>query len=117
MPLPTQLFLGAIAVISLILSIYNLGDRFIVDEGGISYENRLIKRRWGGRRRLEWSEVVHAKEYRGKTLFLFLEEGKKRFVIDSIDDYEGLKAIILSNVKDFHHWRGVKVMRGKWPTG
>ena len=103
-PLLTQLVLGFFALSSFILSIYNFGDRFVLDETGIAYTNVLIGRKRGVKKHVKWSDIESVKEYRGKTLFLFLREGGKKMVLDSIERYPELREIVRASTDDFSVW-------------
>ncbi len=99
---------GVVTALLLLLSagasLLNLGDRYVLDEGGIAYSNPILSR-LGMRleRRVPWTEVVSVRAHRGwshgsresapSALFLQLATGG-RFVIDSVDEMEEISRLV-----------------------
>ncbi len=95
---------GVLLLLSAGASLLNLGDRYVLDEGGISYSNPILSR-LGLRleRRVPWPDVVSVRAHRGwshgfresapSALFLQLVTGG-RFVIDSVDEMEEVRRLV-----------------------
>jgi hypothetical protein len=98
------LVIGFLLILSAAASLLNLGDRYRIDERGISYDNPVLSR-LGLRldRGVSWGEVVSVRAHRGLThgsresapsaLFLELSSGRP-FVIDSVEGFEEVRRLI-----------------------
>ena len=90
-------FLGAFLVAAVLASIANFGDRWTVDDAGITYRNVLLQRtplaRLAPERHAAWQDVHSAQEAEGKTWFLQVE-GQKRWILDHLDAHEHLRLVL-----------------------
>ena len=101
---PAGMVAGLLLLLSAGASLLNLGDRYVLDEGGIAYSNPILSR-LGLRleRRVPWPDVVSVRAHRGwshgfresapSALFLQLATGG-RFVIDSVDEMAEIGRLI-----------------------
>lgn len=79
---------------ALVASVANFGDRFDVDDEGITHVNTLTERiGWPRARRVAWGDIRHATDQDGDTLFLEVE-GERRWVLDQLDGHEHLRLIL-----------------------
>src|SRR6185369_13320129 len=84
-PLPTWLVLGTLLLVSGLASVANLGDRWTLDDEGLSYENALTGLvGMPRRRRVAWASILSAVELEGRTWLLSVDGGKK-LVLDHLD--------------------------------
>jgi len=103
------LLLTTLALLSLAATLLNLGDRYGIDERGILYENPLLARLGLTlNRSVPFSDIVSVRPFRGLRFgvreehpsALFLEvAGGRRFVIDSVEEFDELHRLIASRVK------------------
>ena len=106
----TGLFLACFIGVSLFASLLNLGDRYLIDESGIRYDNPLLQR-VGLRfdRQVVWPEIVSihahralrfgAKEDMPSALFLEVRDSQ-RFVIDSVEAFDEIHRLVLERCSD-----------------
>jgi len=87
-PWLTWLILGTLIVVSGLASVANLGDRWVLDEAGVSHENALTGRVGLSRgRRVAWASILSAVELEGRTWILSVD-GEKRLVLDHLDGHD-----------------------------
>jgi len=99
------LVVTALALAALAGSISAWGDRFVLDDDGVTWENALLVwlaggRKGGGRdglgrRRLAWRDVARVQAHRpprgmGGALFLVPYRGR-RMALDAIEDFEEIR--------------------------
>jgi hypothetical protein len=93
-PAWTWLALGLFAAASLAATVANFGDRWSVDERGLTYRNALTALVGLPRERhVGWDAVVRASEYEGRTWFLTVENGR-RWVIDQLAEHDRLRLVL-----------------------
>jgi hypothetical protein len=89
-PAWTWAALSGVGLIAGLASVANFGDRWTLDDGGITYRNVLTARLGLPReRRLAWEDVLRASEYEGRTWFLSVEGGR-RWVLDHLAEHDRL---------------------------
>jgi hypothetical protein len=103
------LLLTTLALLSLAATLLNLGDRYGIDDRGIRYENPLLARLGLTlNRSVPFSDIVSVRPFRGLRFgmreehpsALFLEvAGGRRFVIDSVEEFDELHRLIASRVR------------------
>lgn len=94
-PLPSLLVVGTLLLLSAVYLVSAFGDRFVLEEEAVRYENRWLARVGLPRARsLRFDAIGTLREHRGKTLFLRDRDGR-RFVIDAVADYVELRDGIL----------------------
>ena len=90
-------FLWAFMLAAVLASVANFGDRWVVDDEGITYRNVLLQRtplaRLAPARHAAWRDVHSAQEQDGKTWFLEVE-GQKRWILDHLDAHEHLRLVL-----------------------
>lgn len=87
-PIWTWLLLGGFFLVSALATIHNFGDRWHLDDEGLSYRNTITARIGFPRERhVPWSKVMRAANYEDQTWFLTIE-GEKRWVLDHLADHE-----------------------------
>jgi hypothetical protein len=88
------LIVSTLGLAALVASLANFGDRFDVDDQGITHLNTLTARvGWPRVRRATWAEIRHAIDQDGDTIFLEVD-GQRRWVLDQLDGQEHLRLIL-----------------------
>ena len=99
--------LGILLLLGACASLLNLGDRYRIDDEGISYANPVLGR-LGVRldRRVRWEEIVAVRTHRAfahgvresapSALFLDVVSGP-RFVIDSVEGFDEMHRLVQSH--------------------
>jgi hypothetical protein len=103
------LLLAGLALLCLVATLLNLGDRYGIDDAGIRYDNPLLASLGVTLdRSVAFSDIVSLRAYRGLRFgmreehpsALFLEvAGGRRFVIDSVEGFDELHQLIATRVK------------------
>ncbi len=93
----------ALAALSLASVIGAYADRYVLEESGILYENRLLRLLGAAPRRLRWSDVARVREHRRlsfgrpearpSALFLIPRSGR-RMVLDSLERFDEVLSIV-----------------------
>jgi hypothetical protein len=86
------LIVTAVALAALAGTISAWGDRFLLDDEGVTWENRVLValaagRSGLGRRRLAWRDVARIQAHGGHVFFLVPYRGR-RMALDAIEDFE-----------------------------